>query len=405
MLFERTVFRHFFFWYSLAGGVGAWVLIAAAATLAGWHPGIAAHLLGPALLIGITMQGARIYRHDAVGPPPFGIRVWRLVTATAFAAMGGAITLGLVTLAWVLAQVLSSRAEARGALVPAAASLFGAPFPAIAATAVAVAMATVAHGYRGGWRRLVLRQHTVAVPDLPLALVGFRIVHLSDLHLGPLADRAALREAFDRATALDADLICVTGDLADNRYIDLPSWLPELARLRARHGVIAILGNHDRRIGADFIAAALATVPGWRLLRDEVASVAVGGARLHLVGLEDRPRSEAADALPEVLSRVPAGEPAIVLVHHPAAFPAIVAAQVPLALAGHTHAGQVAVPGVPWLNPARLFITRFDGGLFVEGGSTLHVSAGLGASAQRVRVAVPREIAVLTLVPAVARAA
>ena len=142
-----------------------------------------------------------------------------------------------------------------------------------------------------------------------------------------------------------------------------------------------------------------------RLLRDEVSTLSLDGARLHLVGLEDRARSEAADALPDVLARVPAGEPAIVLVHHPAAFPAIAAARVPLALAGHTHAGQVAVPGLPRLNPARLFITRFDGGLFVEGASTLHVSAGLGASAQRVRVGVPREIAVLTLVPAAACAA
>jgi len=72
---------------------------------------------------------------------------------------------------------------------------------------------------------------------------------------------------------------------------------------------------------------------------------------------------------------------------------------VPLVLAGHTHGGQVAVPGLPRLNPARFLMTRFDAGLFRDGASWLHVSRGLGTSEQPVRVGVPREIAVLTLVP------
>lgn len=158
-------------------------------------------------------------------------------------------------------------------------------------------------------------------------------------------------------------------------------------------------------MGAGAVAAALASVQGWRVLRDEVAVVDVDGTRLHLVGLDDRPRTDAADALPGLLATLPAGAPAIVLVHHPAAFPAIATTGVALTLAGHTHGGQLAIPGLPRLNPARLFVTRFDGGLFVENGATLHVSAGLGTSGQRVRIGVPREIVVLTLVPALSAAA
>src|SRR5207244_12708890 len=111
---------------------------------------------------------------------------------------------------------------------------------------------------------------------------------------------------------------------------------------------------------------------------DEATSVEVGGARLHLVGLEDRSRSQAADALPEVLATVPAGEPAIVLAHRPNVFPATAAAGVPLLLAGHTHGGQVAMPGVPRLNVARFLITPFDAGLFRDGASGLNVSGGRG---------------------------
>ncbi|HJQ85122.1 MAG TPA: metallophosphoesterase, partial [Candidatus Binatia bacterium] len=80
-------------------------------------------------------------------------------------------------------------------------------------------------------------------------------------------------------------------------------------------------------------------------------------------------------------------------------------AGVPLVLAGHTHGGQIAVPGAPALNAARLLVGRYDAGAFTRGDSLLHVSRGLGTSGQRVRIGVPREITVVTLVAATARAA
>jgi predicted MPP superfamily phosphohydrolase len=228
---------------------------------------------------------------------------------------------------------------------------------------------------------------------------------VTDLHLGPLAERAALREAIDRVLALDPDVVCVTGDVIDSPVAVLDSWMPELARLTARHGVFAILGNHDREVGADRVAEALRRWTGWRVLRDEVGTVEVGGGRLHLLGLEDRPRSQAADALPALLARVPAGEPAVLLAHRPTVFPAAAAAGVSLMLAGHTHGGQLAVPGAPRLNVARVLVTQYDAGFFERDGARLHVNRGLGTSGQRVRIGAPREITVLTLVAAVERAA
>jgi predicted MPP superfamily phosphohydrolase len=159
----------------------------------------------------------------------------------------------------------------------------------------------------------------LAVPltDLPAALAGFRVVHVSDFHLGPLADRAAVREALDRIAALDPDVVCVTGDIVDSPAADIDAWIPELARLRARHGVFAILGNHDRHAGTERVAAALRRWTGWRLLRDEVATVEVDGARLHLLGLEDRREAEATDGLATLVAQAPPGEPAILLAHRP----------------------------------------------------------------------------------------
>jgi predicted MPP superfamily phosphohydrolase len=68
-------------------------------------------------------------------------------------------------------------------------------------------------------------------------------------------------------------------------------------------------------------------------------------------------------------------------------------------LAGHTHGGQIAIPGIPRLNVARLLQTRFDVGCFTRDGALLHVNRGLGTSGQRLRLGAPREITVVTLVP------
>jgi hypothetical protein len=268
---------------------------------------------------------------------------------------------------------------------------------------MARAMAAVAYGYTWGHRRLVVTRLTLPIVSLPAPLAGLRVVHVSDLHLGPIADREALREALDRVVALDPDVVCVTGDIVDSRATDLEAWIPELARLSARHGVFAVLGNHDLFAGAERIAAAIARFTTWRVLRDEVATLEVDGARLHLLGLEHRATPHVAARLPALLAAVPPGDPAILLAHHPDVFPAAAAAGVPLTLAGHTHGGQLAVPGLPRLNPARLQLSRFDAGCFTQGRAHLHVNRGLGTSAQRVRIGVPREITVVTLATAAAR--
>src|SRR5262249_23074956 len=157
--------------------------------------------------------------------------------------------------------------------------------------------------------------------------------------------------------------------------------------------------HHGRHRGADRVAAAVrARTPG-RLLRDEIATIEVDGERLHLIGLDDRPGPPAAK-LPSLLASVPRDEARLVLVHQPSAFMTAATLRVPLTLAGHTHGGQIAVPGLPFLNTARLMMTRFDVGTFASGRSLLHVNRGLGTSGQRVRIGAPREITLVTLLSA-----
>ncbi|HLK12674.1 MAG TPA: metallophosphoesterase [Candidatus Binatia bacterium] len=404
-LADHLFFHQYFTLLALAGGVGEWSLLCWLMAPLGWRPPLPAHLLGPLALAAGIRVAAFVFRRDEAAPGRPSTRVGRATVATGLAAAAGALALGASQLAWTGFARLVSSAEAGVVATPPHGALPAGPPRTLGAGAVALAIGAVAYGYARGYRRLRVRRHTVAVEGLPPALAGLRLLHVSDLHVGPLADRTLLRAALADAAALAPDLVCVTGDVVDNPYADLGTWLPELAALQAPLGVYAILGNHDLHAGAERVAAALAAATGWRVLRDEIAVVERAGARLHLIGLEHRRRGHAADALPAALARVPPGEPAVLLMHHPAAFPAAAAAGVALTLAGHTHGGQVAVPGLPWLNFARVGVTRFDAGLFSAGPATLHVSRGVGTSGQRLRLGVPNELALLTLVPAAAAAA
>jgi uncharacterized protein len=262
---------------------------------------------------------------------------------------------------------------------------------------VTLGMGLVLHGYVRGHRTLGVTRLEVPLPGLPAALDGLRLVHLSDLHLGPLAHREALRDALDAANAEAPDLVVVTGDIVDSPATDLARWLPELDRVRARHGVFAILGNHDGRLGMARVADAIHAHTRWRVLRDEPVRVDLAGVALHLLGLEDRPTPHEADALPALVASVPRGAPVVLLAHHPEVFRTAAALGLPLTLAGHTHGGQLAVPWAPRLNAARFLMTPYDAGTFVEGGACLHVSRGLGTSGQRLRIGAPAEITVVTL--------
>ncbi len=398
---SRLIFRNFWTTVALGGALGEW-------TLACWFLGPPAswlvHVLGIASLLAITRLAAVAYERERHTGPVLHIAGGVMLAAGLVAAVGAA-ALGVTAGGWFAVGALTAFPAQADALDMPVRLRFGEPFEALAGLVVAATMAAAAWGYTHGHRRLRVTQLDVPLAGLPAPLHGLRIVHVTDLHLGPTAHRDALREAFERVNALDPDLICVTGDLVDSAVTDLDHWIPELSCLRARHGVFAVLGNHDGYAGHDRVTAALRAHTHWRLLRDEVATLEIDGARLHLIGLEDRRAPGTAAMLPALLATVPPGEPRLLLVHQPVAFPDAAALGVPLTLAGHTHGGQIRLPGLPALNPARVLKTPLDAGTFACGEALLHVNLGLGTSGQRVRIGAPREITVVTLLAPVARAA
>src|SRR5262245_52395508 len=182
----------------------------------------------------------------------------------------------------------------------------------------------LAYGYLHGRRELTVSRVEVGVRDLPGAFDGFRIVHISDLHIGQHLDLDELAEHVRRVNALEPDLVCVTGDLVD-RPDTCTRAFPTLGGLRARHGVVVTLGNHDFYAGADLVSDALRRLTPFTLLRDAATHVEIDGARLAVLGVDDLGLDWARGvrdhpALPPLAAAVPNGHPFVVLSHRPDCF-------------------------------------------------------------------------------------
>jgi predicted MPP superfamily phosphohydrolase len=327
--------------------------------------------------------------------------------AGAFTALFGGIFLATAELIWTLVAVAAPPAVRLAGIVP---TIDAAHWQPLFEAAVDIGLAAIGglfvFGYTVGRRALEVDDRRIPIEGLPPALAGFRIVHISDLHLGAFLGPDELADHIGRINALAPDLICITGDLVD-RASTCEEVFPVLAGLSARHGVVAILGNHDVAAGADAVTSALQRLTPFTVLRNARLDLERDGGRLTIVGLDDLGRDWARGvlehpALPPLTYGIPADAPLIVLSHRPDCFEQAATLGARLVLSGHTHGGQIGFPG--WLgrrirNPAE-FITRYDRGTFRSGSATLVVSNGLGFTGQPVRLFTPRQIGCLELQPA-----
>ena len=266
---------------------------------------------------------------------------------------------------------------------------------------VATITTAFVYGYTRGQQQLQITRLTLSLPDWPEAWQGLKLLHLSDLHIGSNLSPSELQNYLARANVLAPDLVFLTGDLLDANPAYIPEFFPLLNQLTARYGVFACLGNHDVYAGSQAVAEGLARYTHITLLRDQIIQLTINGLPLYIVGLEDRGKDWARglDTLPylsALVSSIPSAAPRILLSHRPDLFPQAASEGFLLTLSGHTHGGQIALPG--WqgrFNLARL-ITRFPRGLYSQRGRFLYVNRGLGVTGQRVRIFTPREIALLT---------
>ena len=245
-------------------------------------------------------------------------------------------------------------------------------------------------------RHLVVRID-IALAGWPVFKRPLRIAFLSDFHVGSHTDDVARMSAILAEAATYApDLVLFGGDYMNMHFVGGGRVPPHaiaamLTRLGAPLGRIAILGNHDYMYGEDDVAAAL-RARGITVLDHERRTVTFEGHAIDIVGVPDAHLVR--DEAKELLAGLRPERPAVVLAHDPMWFADVPAGPF-LTLSGHTHGGQVKLPGVGVMHNASVAPLRWSHGLVVEDGRTLYVSAGLGTSIIPLRIGVPPEFAIL----------
>ena len=260
---------------------------------------------------------------------------------------------------------------------------------------LAVGLVAAGAGLRNATREPDLRRVEIELERWPRALDGYRIVQISDVHIGPLLDRRFARRVVERCNALAPDLIAVTGDLVDGSVRRVGAEVEPFAALRARHGAFFVTGNHDYYSGADAWVDRVREL-GIRVLRNERVTIGEGEDVFDLAGVEDHHAHIVSAGRREDLDRALAGRdparPVVLLAHDPATFPAALRRGVDLQLSGHTHGGQIW----PFRYVVRL-ATPYIAGHYRTNGAQLYVSRGTGFWGPAVRLLAPAEITEITL--------
>jgi predicted MPP superfamily phosphohydrolase len=252
-------------------------------------------------------------------------------------------------------------------------------------------------GY-GTWRAFnppVVTDIAVKLPGLPKALDGFKIVQMSDIHVGPVIQRRFMDAVVEQCNALKPDLMCITGDLVDGSVDELGHAVAALSNLRSRSGSFFVTGNHEYFSGDEEWAEALQRM-GITVLRNRHVSIGDSAASFDLVGVDDWGAKRSGYGRKYDLEAAVAGRDkeraAVLLAHQPSNWREAARAGMGLQLSGHTHGGQFF--------PFTLLISAIwehDAGHFQENGNHLYVSRGTGFWGPPVRVAAPPEIVRVTL--------
>lgn len=242
-----------------------------------------------------------------------------------------------------------------------------------------------------------LRELDVPVDGLAPELDGFRILHLSDFHLGTVSfNGKAVRKAVAWAAGREVDLVAITGDLVSRRRGER-MLRDVLAQLHPRHGTFAVLGNHDVAETRDPFSvptdlSGLREEGRARLLEHSSAGFSAGGRRVQVAGADARRFHDPLGPLAD-----PEADLRILLVHYPDAIWSLRPGDFHLTLAGHLHGGQICIPtprGKIRLEHLRAPLWE---GLFRLPAGAVHVSRGLGTSFVPFRFLARPEATILTL--------
>ena len=319
-----------------------------------------------------------------------------------------------------------------------------APFAYTGLALVLLFIGTMLYGYWFGRFQLRVQPTTYTSPKVPAAFNGYKIVHISDLHLSSFSDNPAfLQHVIDTINAQQPDLICFTGDFVGFGVEEAIPFTDMLRQLHAKDGITSVLGNHDfalyhhgltdeqKEEKVNQLTTYQRDTLGWQLLRNQSYIIQRDSAYLHIIGVDNTScqgqgfqtisRGDLMKAMRLLGDRAPqksadfSGTPLakgeglqILLTHDPSHWrvEVVPTTDIPLTLSGHTHAGQVRLFGYPL---SSLMFTESEGWYHTtlnnatqhyttphHATQSLHINTGLGCTLP-VRIGVPPEITIITL--------
>lgn len=267
--------------------------------------------------------------------------------------------------------------------------------------------------FKGKYNYKVLR-YTLTFDDLPDAFDGFQIAQVSDFHCGSFDNRARVQYGIDLVNKQEADVIVFTGDIVNNRAVELEPWKKILGTLSAKNGVYSVLGNHDygdyypwdsEAAKADNLTdlVRLQKEMGYQLLRNEHAILEKEGSQIAILGVENWGTGgfKKAGDLNAALSGLDQKTFKILLSHDPSHWQVEVKegnVRIPLTLSGHTHGMQfgIEIPGLIKWSPVQ-WRYPYWAGVYKENNRFLNVNRGFGFLAYPGRFGIWPEISVITL--------
>lgn len=271
----------------------------------------------------------------------------------------------------------------------------------------------ILHGIFYGKYNFQKIKHVLSFKYLPKEFDGYKIVHISDIHIGSIDNKEKIRDAVDMINREQADLLLFTGDLVNHTSEEVNGWEDILGGFKAKDGLFAVLGNHD-------YAPYLNVSPpeklkhliktkekyaelGFQLLNNENITLRREEAEVKLLGVEywGNTMKDSPGDLEKALVGVSESDFKILMSHDPSHVEKVVFPhQFPfeLSLSGHTHGMQFGIEIPGWIKWSPIqYVYKFWAGLYQENGQFLNVNRGFGYHAYSGRTGIWPEISVITL--------
>lgn len=241
---------------------------------------------------------------------------------------------------------------------------------------------------------VTINRYRIFLDDLPKSFDGFTVAHLTDLHLGTLVSESFIEGVVTKTNNLNTDIIACTGDYVHQRNTtkEIDTVWPILSKLRAKHGVYSVLGNHDHWADTGRSLYWLNRIG--QNIRHKSTSITRGGEKLTIGGAGDFWEDEV--NIDKAFAETQESECRILLSHNPDSIDQHFNTKISFTLSGHTHGGQVRIPyyGAPVL-PVKNKL--YSSGVISTAKTKMFISRGIGWSIYPIRLNCYPEIAVLEL--------